>query len=36
VIRKIGMFALALLAVAVAWELYKLIGPADGGSVLGA
>ena len=35
-IRKIGMFAVALLAVAVAWEVYKLIGPEDGGSILGA
>jgi NitT/TauT family transport system permease protein len=29
------MFALALVLVATAWELYKLIGPADGGSVFG-
>jgi NitT/TauT family transport system permease protein len=29
------MFALALLLVAVAWELYKVIGPQDGGTVFG-
>jgi NitT/TauT family transport system permease protein len=36
VIRKAGMFVLSLLLVAAAWELYKLVGPADGGKVLGA
>lgn len=35
-IRKAGMFLLSLVLVAAAWELYKLIGPADGGKVLGA
>ena len=35
-IRTVGMFALSLVLVAAAWELYKLIGPADGGTVLGA
>ena len=29
------MFALSLLAVAVVWELYKWVGPQDGGSVFG-
>jgi NitT/TauT family transport system permease protein len=29
------MFALSLLLVAVAWELYKWIGPQDGGTVFG-
>jgi NitT/TauT family transport system permease protein len=29
------MFALALLLVAAAWELYKMIGPQDGGTVFG-
>jgi NitT/TauT family transport system permease protein len=29
------MFALALLLVAVVWELYKVVGPQDGGAVFG-
>jgi NitT/TauT family transport system permease protein len=29
------MFALALLLVAVFWELYKVIGPQDGGTIFG-
>jgi NitT/TauT family transport system permease protein len=29
------MFALALLLVAVLWELYKVVGPQDGGTVFG-
>ncbi|HEY2966608.1 MAG TPA: ABC transporter permease subunit [Actinomycetota bacterium] len=29
------MFALALLLVAVVWELYKWIGPGDGGTIFG-
>jgi len=33
--RKVGLFVLALLVVIGAWELYKLIGPEDGGSVIG-
>jgi NitT/TauT family transport system permease protein len=33
--RKILLFGLALLLVAVGWELYKLIGPDGGGQVLG-
>ncbi len=34
-IRKAALFVLALVLVAVAWELYKLIGPDTGGKVLG-
>ena len=30
------MFVVALLLVAVGWEIYKALGPDDGGSVLGA
>lgn len=30
------MFVVALLSVAVLWEIYKALGPADGGSILGA
>lgn len=33
--RRTLLFILALVAVAVLWELYKLIGPVDGGSILG-
>ncbi len=33
--RKVGLFLLAIAVVVGAWELYKLIGPDDGGSVLG-
>ena len=33
--RRTILFAVALFLVASAWELYKLVGPADGGSVLG-
>ena len=29
------MFALALILVAVVWELYKVIGPQDGGTIFG-
>jgi NitT/TauT family transport system permease protein len=36
VIRKVGLFLLALVLVAAAWELYKLVGPDAGGEVLGA
>jgi len=35
VIRKAALFLLALVLVAAAWELYKLIGPEDGGQLLG-
>ena len=34
-IRKIGLFVLALVLVAAAWELYKAIGPEDGGKLFG-
>jgi NitT/TauT family transport system permease protein len=34
--RRAAMFVLAVLLVAVGWEIYKALGPADGGSVLGA
>jgi NitT/TauT family transport system permease protein len=33
--RRVWTFALALILVAVAWELYKVIGPEDGGTVFG-
>jgi NitT/TauT family transport system permease protein len=35
VIRKVALFLLALVLVAAAWELYKLIGPEGGGEVAG-
>jgi NitT/TauT family transport system permease protein len=35
VTRKVLLFVLALAVVAGAWELYKAVGPADGGGVLG-
>jgi NitT/TauT family transport system permease protein len=34
-VRRAALFVLSLVLVAVGWELYKLIGPADGGSILG-
>lgn len=34
-IRKVGLFLIALALVAATWELYKAVGPQDGGSVLG-
>ncbi|HET8525994.1 MAG TPA: ABC transporter permease subunit [Actinomycetota bacterium] len=34
-VRRVWTFALALLLVAVAWELYKVVGPQDGGTVFG-
>lgn len=34
-VRRIWTFALALVLVAVVWELYKWIGPQDGGTVFG-
>jgi NitT/TauT family transport system permease protein len=34
-VRRTALFAVALVLVACAWELYKLIGPEDGGEVLG-
>ena len=34
-IRKFLLFVLALVLVACAWELYKLVGPDNGGDILG-
>ena len=34
-IRKAALFVLALVFVALAWELYKLVGPEAGGSLAG-
>ena len=34
-IRKVGLFVLALALLVAAWELYKAVGPEDGGAVLG-
>lgn len=34
-LRRAWMFGLALASVAVLWELYKLVGPDDGGTVMG-
>ena len=34
-LRRAALFVLSLVLVAVSWELYKMIGPADGGSILG-
>jgi hypothetical protein len=34
-LRAVWMFALALLLVAVLWELYKVVGPQDGGTIFG-
>jgi NitT/TauT family transport system permease protein len=34
-LRRAGMFALALGLVAVLWELYKWLGPEDGGTLFG-
>ena len=33
--RRIAMFLLALVLVTAIWELYKLVGPPDGGTVFG-
>ncbi len=33
--RRTVLFCVALVLVATAWELYKLVGPDDGGSILG-
>ena len=33
--RRAAMFVLSVVVVAVGWELYKRLGPQDGGSVLG-
>jgi NitT/TauT family transport system permease protein len=34
-VRRIWTFALALVLVAVVWEVYKWIGPQDGGTIFG-
>jgi NitT/TauT family transport system permease protein len=34
-LRRAALFVLSLVLVAVGWELYKMVGPADGGSILG-
>lgn len=34
--RRVVMFVVAICLVAVGWEIYKALGPADGGSVFGA
>ncbi len=34
-LRRAALFVFSLVLVAVAWELYKMVGPADGGSILG-
>lgn len=34
-LRRTWLFAMSLLLVAVAWELYKWVGPQDGGTVFG-
>ena len=34
-LRRVWTFALALLLVAAIWELYKVVGPQDGGTVFG-
>ena len=34
-VRRTWMFGLSLLLVAVLWELYKVIGPQDGGTIFG-
>jgi hypothetical protein len=33
--RRILLFSVALALVAVLWEMYKVVGPADGGEVFG-
>jgi NitT/TauT family transport system permease protein len=34
-VRRVWTFVLALVLVAIVWELYKLVGPQDGGTVFG-
>ena len=34
-VRRVVMFLIAVVLVAVAWEVYKFFGPQDGGEVLG-
>ena len=33
--RRVALFVTSLLLVAVAWEVYKLVGPAAGGKIFG-
>jgi NitT/TauT family transport system permease protein len=35
IVRRSSMFVVALLFVAALWELYKVVGPEDGGALLG-
>jgi len=35
IVRRSSMFVFALVLIAALWELYKVIGPEDGGSLLG-
>jgi NitT/TauT family transport system permease protein len=34
-VQRVVLFAVALLVGALMWELYKIVGPEDGGSILG-
>jgi NitT/TauT family transport system permease protein len=34
-LRRVAMFLIAVVLVAVAWEVYKYFGPEDGGEILG-
>lgn len=35
IVRRSAMFVVALLFIAVVWELYKVVGPEDGGALFG-
>lgn len=35
IVRRSAMFVFALLLIAAIWELYKVVGPEDGGAILG-
>jgi len=35
IVRRSSMFVFALVLIAALWELYKVVGPEDGGSLLG-
>lgn len=35
IVRRSAMFVFALLLIAALWEIYKVVGPEDGGSLLG-
>lgn len=35
IVRRIGLFLVALVAVAVTWEVYKAVGPEQGGEIFG-